>query len=152
MTKGQNIRLFISSGNAQSAVPDKVIGSAKTLQLHISASTEQISTKDTDGDWLAYDVTEINYDISSNALIKGGDVITSSVAGKNLYDLENIYEASHPINWQIAETSGDNNRTKGNILFSGQAVVTQLTVNAANRQLATYDTQLTGYGVLNVGS
>ena len=113
---------------------------------------EDATTKDTTGDWQVQEPTALSYDISSNALVKSGDTITSTVQGQDFASIEDIYEASTPVRWQIANTSGANNRTKGAIIASGSAVVTQLTLNAPNRQNATYDTQLTGYGIYTVAA
>lgn len=150
MTKGQFIRLFLSSDNT--AAPAAVIAAAKSLSLHVSATVENATTKDTEGDWIVNEVTAINYDISTNALVDSGENITSQVAGMDLGSLEGIYEASSPVKWQIANVSGDNQRTKGTVLFSGSAVITTLTINAPNRQTATYDCSLTGYGDITVGA
>ena len=149
-TKGQFVRLFLGSDN--SAVPAKIVAGAKSLSLHISMTLEDATTKDTTGDWQVQEPTAISYDISSNALVRSGDVITSSVQGQNLASIEDIYEAGTPVRFQIANTSGANNRTKGAIICSGSVVVTQLTLNAPNRQNATYDTQLTGYGIYKVAA
>lgn len=149
-TKGQFVRLFLGSDN--SAVPAKIVAAAKSLSLHISMTLEDATTKDTAGDWQVQEPTALNYDISSNALVKSGDTITSTVQGQDLASIEDIYEASTPVRFQIANTSGANNRTKGAIICSGSVVVTQLTLNAPNRQNATYDTQLTGYGIYTVAA
>lgn len=149
-TKGQFVRLFLSSDN--SAVPSKIVAAAKSLSLHVSMSLEDATTKDTTGDWQVQEPTAISYDISSNALVKSGEVITSTVQGQDFSSIEAIYETSTPVKWQIANVSGANNRTKGTVIASGSAVVTQLTLNAPNRQNATYDTQLTGYGIYTVGA
>jgi hypothetical protein len=118
----------------------------------VSVTLEEVSTKDTDGNWQVQDPTGISYDISTSALIRGGDTITSSVAAQGLADLEDIHEAGEPVQWQIANVSGANQRTKGSVLCSGQARLTSLAINAANRQVATYDTTLSGYGDLTVGA
>lgn len=149
-TKGQFVRLFLGSDN--SAVPAKIVAAAKSLSLHVSMTLEDATTKDTTGDWQVQEPTALSYDISSNALVKSGDTITSTVQGQDFASIEDIYEASTPVRWQIANTSGANNRTKGAIIASGSAVVTQLTLNAPNRQNATYDTQLTGYGIYTVAA
>ena len=149
-TKGQFVRLFLGSDN--SAVPAKIVAAAKSLSLHVSMTLEDATTKDTDGDWQAQEPTALSYDISSNALVRSGDNITSSVQAQDFASIEDIYEASTPVRFQIANTSGANNRTKGAIICSGSVVVTQLTLNAPNRQNATYDTQLTGYGIYTVGA
>lgn len=149
-TKGQFVRLFLGSDN--SAVPAKIVAAAKSLSLHVSMTLEDATTKDTTGDWKVQEPTALSYDISSNALVKSGDVITSTVQGQDFASIEDIYEAGTPVRFQIANASGANNRTKGAIICSGSVVVTQLTLNAPNRQNATYDTQLTGYGIYTVAA
>ena len=149
-TKGQFVRLFLGSDN--SAVPAKIVAGAKSLSLHVSLTLEDATTKDTTGDWQVQEPTALSFDISSNALVRSGDTITSTVQGQDLASIEDIYEASTPVRFQIANTSGANNRTKGAIICSGSVVITQLTLNAPNRQNATYDTQLTGYGIYTVAA
>ena len=149
-TKGQFVRLFL--GNDNTTTPSAVIAGAKTLSLHVSLSLEEATTKDTTGDWVIQEATGLSYDISTNALVSSGDVITSQVGGQSLDNLEAIYEASNPVKWQIANVSGANQRTKGAVIASGSVVISQLTINAANRQTATYDAQLQGFGPYTVGS
>ena len=149
-TKGQFVRLFLGSDNT--ATPAKVIASAKSLSLHISVSLESATTKDTDGNWEVQEPTGISFDISSNALVRSGDTITSSVQGQALADLMDVYEASEPVKFQIANVSGANQRTKGTVIVSGSVVITALNISAQNRQNATYDATLTGYGDYTVGA
>ena len=149
-TKGQFIRLFLGSDNT--ATPAKVIASAKSLSLHVSLSMEDATTKDTTGDWQVQEPTSLSYDISTSALMKGGDTISSAVTAQNLSDIMSIYEDASPVKWQIANVSGDNNRTKGAVIASGSVVITSLTLNGPNRQNATYDAQLQGYGAYTVGA
>ena len=148
-TKGQFVRLFLGSDNT--ATPAKVIASAKSLSLHVSLSLEDATTKDTDGNWQVQEPTGISFDISSNALVRSGDVITSSVQGQALADLMEVYEASEPVKFQIANVSGANQRTKGAVIVEGSVVITALNISAQNRQNATYDATLTGYGEYTVG-
>ena len=149
-TKGQFVRLFLGSDNT--ATPAKVIASAKSLSFHVSLSLEDATTKDTTGDWQVQEPTGISFDISSNALVRSGDTITSGVQGQALADIMDIYEASNPVKFQIANVSGDNNRTKGGVIVEGSVVITSLNVSAQNRQNATYDATLTGFGEYTVGS
>lgn len=149
-TKGQFVRLFLGSDNT--ATPAKVIASAKSLSLHVSLSLEDATTKDTDGNWQVQEPTGISFDISSNALVRSGDTITSSVQGQALADLMDVYEASEPVKFQIANVSGANQRTKGTVIVSGSVVITALNISAQNRQNATYDATLTGYGDYTVGA
>lgn len=148
-TKGQNVRLFLSSG---SSTPSAVIAAAQQLSLHVSLSVENASTKDTDGDWDIQEPTALSYDISTTALVRSGDTITSSTTGQSLGSLENIFTNGQPVKWLIANTSGANNRTKGTTIVSGSAILQQLTINAAVRQNASYTAQLQGYGEYTVGA
>ena len=149
-TKGQFVRLFLGSDNT--ATPAKVIASAKSLSLHVSLSLEDATTKDTDGNWQVQEPTGISFDISSNALVRSGDVITSTVQGQALADLMEVYEASEPVRFQVANVSGANQRTKGAVIVEGSVVITALNISAQNRQNATYDATLTGYGDYTVGA
>lgn len=150
LTKGQFVRLFL--GNDASATPSRVIGSAVQLQFHISVAMESATTKDTEGDWIINEPVSLSYDITSNALVRGGDNITSSVLAQDLASIEDIFEAGTPVKFEIANVSGANQRTKGSVLISGLVTITQLAINAANRQNATFDTTLTNYGDYTVGA
>lgn len=149
-TKGQFVRLFLGSDNT--TTPAKVIGSAQQLQLHVSLQMESASTKDTTGMWDVQEPTGLSYDITTNALVRGGDTITSAVQAQGLSELEAIYEAGTPVKFQIANVSGANQRTKGAVIVSGSVILSQLTINAPNRQNATYDAQLNGWGAYTVGA
>lgn len=149
-TKGQFVRLYI--GPNTGGVPSNVLAACKSLSMHVSLSLESATTKDTTGDWEVQEPTALSFDISSNALVRSSDTITSTVGGLGFDSIEDAYEAGIPVKFQIANTSGANNRTKGAVICSGLVVITQLTLNAPNRQNATYDTQLTGYGIYTVAA
>lgn len=149
-SKGQFTRLYLGSDNT--TTPASVIAGAKQLSIHVSMTLENSSTKDTAGDWDIQEPTALNFDITTSALIRSGETITSGVAGKTLADLEDIYEASLPVKFQVANTSGDNNRTKGSVLMSGSVIIATLTQNGPNKQNADYTANLTGYGIYTVGA
>ncbi len=149
-TKGQFVRLFLSNDNT--TAPTAVIAAARTLSLHVSMSLESATTKDTPGTWDIQEPTELSYDISTGALVRGNDTITSATGAQAFNDLQAIAEAGNPVKWQIANVSGDNQRTKGAVIASGSVVITQLQANAANKQNADYTATLTGYGAYTVGA
>jgi predicted secreted protein len=149
-TKGQFVRLFLSSDNT--AAPAAVIGAARQLSLHVSVTLENATTKDTEGDWQVMEPTAISYDISTTALVRGNDTITSQVGAKGLADLETIYQNGTPVKWKIANTSGANNRTASSTIVSGSVIIQTLTINGPNRQDATYTAQLAGYGNYDVAA
>ena len=150
-TKGQFVRLFLGSDNT--AAPSTVIAAAKSLSLHVSLTMEDATTKDTaNGDWQVQEPTAISYDITTGALVRSGETITSAVGAKALADLETIYEAGTPVKWKIANVSGDNNRTASSTIVSGSVVLTQLAINGPNRQKADYTATLNGYGEYTVAA
>ena len=143
-TKGQFVRLFISNNNTDT--PSRVVAAARQLSLHVSLSLETVTTKDTEGDWLVQEPTALNYDITSNALVRSGDTITSQVGAQTFAEIEEIFKAALSVQWMIANVSGANQRTKGATIVSGSVIVTSLVANGPNRQSADYTTTLTGVG------
>lgn len=149
-TKGQFIRLFLAINELPSSpLP---IAAAKSLSLHVSLTLESSVTKDTVGDYDVQEPTGLSYDISTSALMRSGETITSSVGGRTVADIENVYEVGLPVDWKIANVGGANNRTAFSTIISGKVILQTLTLNGPNRQNATYDAQLQGYGDYVVGS
>lgn len=149
-TKGQFVRLFLGSDNTNT--PSKVIAAARQMSMHVSLTLEDQSTKDTTGDYTIQEPTGISFDISTTALMRSGETITSEVDAQALSDLEDIYEDSTPVKFQIANVSGDNQRTKGSVIVSGSVIISSLQLNAASRSNADYNATLTGYGEYTVGA
>ena len=149
-TKGETVRLFLSSDNT--AAPADVLAAARSLSLHVSVTLEDSTTKDTTGAWVYQEPTAINYDITSGALVRSGETITSQVGGKSYGDIQSLYEAGTPFKWKIANVSGDNNRTASSTIVSGSILITQLTQNDPNRQSSDYTMNATGYGEYTVAA
>jgi hypothetical protein len=149
-TKGETVRLFLSSDNT--AAPDSVLAAARSLSLHVSVSLEDASTKDTTGAWLYQEPTALNYDISTGALVRSGESITSQVGAKSYADIQSLYEAGTPFKWKIANVSGANNRTASGTIVSGSILIATLTQNDPNRQSSDYTMQANGYGEYTVAA
>jgi hypothetical protein len=149
-TMGETVRLFLSANNT--AAPDSVVAAARSLSLHVSITLEDASTKDTTGEWVYQEPTELNYDISSSALVRSGEPITSQVGAKSYADIQTLYEAGTPFKWKIANVSGANNRTASSTIVSGSVVLTQLTQNDQNRQSSDYTMNANGYGEYTVAA
>ena len=148
MDKGQHLRLVIIEGSGTPT--SKVVALSTDLTLHFSATTEDSTTKDssdTNGNWNEYDVTQRSGDISFNALVGVG----TDAAGESFADfLDKVSDSL--INWKICLASGDNNRTLGKTVCSGQGKLTNLQASAQNKQKATYSGTLNMYGPVTVGS
>ena len=129
---------------------NKVIALSTEMTLHLSAQTEDSTTKDTtdtNGDWNEYDVTQRSGDIQFGALIGVG----TDAGGKSFADM--INQVSDTIvNWKVVMTSGANNRVVGKEVCHGQGKLTNLQASAQNRQNATYSGTLNIYGPVAVGN
>lgn len=146
MKKGQYYRLLL----ATTADPTKVIAAAKTMSLHLSAQTEESSTKDTTGDALEYEVTGQTYNISGSALVLTPSD-TLNTGAQSLNDMESLVTDS-PLYWRICIMEGTNNRTVVEEIAHGQCKCTQLQIQGQNKQNATYSYTLNGYGPIVVGT
>ena len=148
MDKGQHLRLVIIEGSGTPT--SKVVALSTDLTLHFSATTEDSTTKDssdTNGNWNEYDVTQRSGDISFNALVGVG----TDAAGESFADfLDKVSDSL--INWKVCLASGDNNRTLGKTVCSGQGKLVNVQASAQNRQKATYSGSINMYGPVTVGS
>lgn len=143
-SKGQYTRLFVSDSLEQ--INTHIIGAAKQLSLHVAVQTENTTTKDTESDFDEVEPVSISYDITTNALVSTDESIISSVIGVGVASMIDYVNDGDVIRWAIFTTSGANNRTPGTSIASGEAIVTQLTINAQNRQTSTWTANLLGVG------
>ena len=146
-TKGQFVRLLVAAAN--SPLP---IASAKQLSLHFSAQMEDATTKDTEGSFQIQEPVRYSYDISTTALMRSSETITSQVGAQTVADIEQFYQDAADITWEIANMGGANQRTKQSVICSGTATPTTLTLNGPNRQNADYTAQFVGNGELTVAA
>lgn len=120
------------------------------MTLHLSAQTEDSTTKDTtdtNGDWNEYEVTQRSGDISFSALVCTG----TDSGGKTFNDMINQVSDTL-INWKVVMVSGANNRVVGKTVCSGHGKLTNVQASAQNRQKATYSGTVNIYGPVTVGS
>lgn len=147
MDKGQHLRLVFMEGSTPAA---KVIALSTEMTFHLSAQTEDSSTKDTtdtNGTWNEYDVTARSGDIQFSALVGVG----TDTGGKSFADLIDQVSDSL-INWKVVMVSGAENRVVGKEVCHGQGKLTNLQASAQNRQKATYSGTVNIYGPVTVGS
>ena len=134
--RGEFLRLFLGASGS-----DAVIAQATNVSLHISLSMEDSTTKDDTSasairlDFKSQVPTQINYDISSECIYEGG---------------LHILIEGESYQWSLAKASGEGQATKGDVLASGTAMLTNVTANAAVNQSITYSGTFTGVGVLNI--
>ena len=145
MQKGQFIRLLVSL----TANPSTVVAAAKQMALLGSAQTENTTTKDTTGTDLEYEVVGQSYDITGSGLVltPNDTLLTGAVS---LNDFENWIK-DQPLNWRICVMEGVNNRTVVEEIAHGQGKLTNLQIQAQNKQNSTYNYTINGYGAIVPG-
>ena len=127
-----------------------MVAAAKQMALHGSAQTEDSTTKDTTGTDLEYEVTGQSYDITGSGLVlTPNDTLLTGAVGLN--DFENWIK-DQLLNWKICVMEGTNNRTVVETIASGQGKLTNLQIQAQNKQNATYNYTINGYGPIVPGT
>lgn len=143
MDKGQHLRLLLKESTTKYP-----FALAVGLQFHLSATTEDSTTKDTtdtNGTWNEYEVTQRSGDIQIDALIGTG----TDAAAKTLNDVINAVSDT-PVDWELAIVGGANNRVVATTICTGKGKITNVSPAGANRQKAQYSCTLNIYGPVTV--
>ena len=128
-------------------VGGKCIAMATSCQFHVSAQLEDSSTKDSVGDFQEQEVTGLSWDAQTDSLVTLEDNGTN---GELPQDLLSLMINKTKVTLTFDQTAGTNNRVaqKSVIKKSGRAYITDMSVQAANRQNSTLSVQFTGTGPL----
>jgi hypothetical protein len=142
--KGQNLRVMVAAASGS----EKCIAMATSCQFHVSATLEDASTKDSVGDFQEQEVTGLSWDASTESLVTLTDNGTN---GELPQDLLSLMINKTKVHLVFDQTAGTNNRTGQNsaIKKSGWAWISDIQVNAANRQNSTLSVQFAGTGALS---
>lgn len=135
--KGQNLRIFIG---------EKCIAAATSCNVHIAASLEDSSTKDTTDDWAENEVTGKSWDASTDALVVDDP---EDVTGLQAFDTAHM--VGQRVGVKLCQTEGEKNRSKvaSGKELSGYAYINDFHLTAGNKAKSTYTIQLTGDGPLS---
>ena len=134
--KGQNLRITIGG---------KYVAFATSCTVHVSASLEDSSTKDSsDGIFQEQQLTGLSWDISTDALYS----VDTDASGINAEGALDAILARQKVNIEFTGTVGTNNRQATGHKYTGQAWINDISINAANRQNASYSLQAQGTGAL----
>ena len=129
-------------------VGGKCIAMATSCTFHVSAQLEDSSTKDSVGDFQEQEVTGLSWDAQTESLVTLED---NGSNGDLPQDLLSIMITKPKVTLTIDQTSGTNNRVGQNSVNkkTGEAYITDMSVQAANRQNSTLSVQFTGTGPLS---
>lgn len=130
---GQNFRAFVGG----SAVPE-----ATSCQVTIQGDVEDASTKDTEGSWNEEQMTSKSWSVQV-------DDYDASLATLRALITRFNSDAKTTVGWD--QTAGSQNRVAQNAAFarSGQAILTDLSIQANNRQTIQVSCQYQGSSALS---
>lgn len=129
---GQNFRVFVGSA----AVPE-----ATNCQVTIQGNLEDASTKDSTGGWNEEQMTSKQWSVQV-------DDVDASLATLRALITRFNSDAKTTVGWD--QTAGAQNREAQNAAFarSGQAILSDLSINANNRTTIQVTCQYQGSGAL----
>ena len=139
--KGQNLRVFVGG---------KCIAKATSCTFHVSAQLSDASTKDDTDDWQKQEVVGKSWDVQTNSLV----IIDNAETGETPVDLMSLIINATEVTLKFDQTAGTNNRTGQGaaIARTGQAYLTDFSLNAPNRANSELSCQFTGNGPLTTVS
>lgn len=137
--KGQNLRIFLHEPG--SLERPACIAAATSCTAHIALQVQEDTTKDSENDWIENEPVGVNWEVDVEALVvnddEGGYTVDQLIVG-NEYDVN------------FSRTLGTMNRTATNssVNMRGNAILSDLTINAQAGNIATYTAKFTGNGGL----
>lgn len=134
--KGQHLRIVLGG---------KYVAYATACTVHVSATLEESSTKDTtDGYWAEQELTGMAWDISCDALY----AVDADATGLNGEDSLDLILAKQKVLVEFTGTTGEKNREAQGNKYVGYAWINDISINATNRQNTSYSLQASGTGEL----
>lgn len=125
--KGQNLRIFIGG---------KPIAAALQCSLSVQSGVAQISSKDDVNSFAQHTVVSLAWSLKANGVV-------SIDANRN--DTASLLDRmGQTVSVELALASGDKNSTEGDIILSGDAIITDVQITAENRRRGLFDLTLTG--------
>ena len=125
--KGQNLRLFLTN---------VVIAAAQQCQLSVRLDVKQISTKDDTDDFAQNIALKLSWSVSANGVV---------TVDPNRNDPSTLLDRiGQTVRLEMATASGDKNSDMGEQLLAGDAIISDVQIQATNEEESTFSVQLTG--------
>ena len=125
--KGHNLRVFLNN---------VVIAAAQQCQLNVKLDVKQISTKDDTDDFAKNIALKLSWSVSANGVVT---VDPDRNDPSTLMD-----RIGQTVRVELATASGDMNSDMGDQLLAGDAIISDVQIQATNEEESTYTVQLTG--------
>lgn len=155
MIKGKAIMIGVETGGTYHTV-----AYATSHRLSLSAQTGDVSTKDHNDKSVGVEITGMSWELSTDNLVEDNKGLVACGYGR----LKELALAGKPLNMQlryfdaaIGADSLDNNndwyaiQDNSELLVSGQTIITNLDLNAPNKDNATWSATFTGKGEFDIG-
>lgn len=113
-----------------------VIAAAQQCQLSVNLDVKQISTKDDTDDFASNIALKLSWSVSANG------VVTNDPDRNDVTSL--MDRIGQTVRVELATASGDQNSDMGEQLLAGDAIISDVQIQANNEEESTYTVQLTG--------
>ena len=113
-----------------------VIAAAQQCQLSVRLDVKQISTKDDTDDFAKNIALKLSWSVSANGVVTIDPERNDPVS---LMD-----RIGQTVRVELATASGDQNSDMGEQLLAGDAIISDVQIQANNEEESTYTVQLTG--------
>ena len=130
--KGQNLRLFMSNGNGQMSV----IAAAQQCQLNIKLDVKEVNTKDDTDDFVSNIAVKLSWSLSANG------VVTIDADRNDPVSL--MDRIGQTVRVELATAGGSKNSVMDEQILAGDAILSDVQIQATNEEESTYSIQLTG--------
>lgn len=128
--KGQNLRLFLNN---------RILAMATTCSVDLRNTFQEDSTKDDENLWIRQMLVSQDWSMSCECV-----VATDIDYGMTVDEVKDYVGETLQVNFALAD--GEHNADQGDVLITGNAILSGFTINAQNRQRGTCQLQLTGVG------
>jgi Phage major tail protein 2. len=130
--KGQNLRVFMENGSGHYSV----IAAAQQCDLSLRLNVKTSSTKDDTDDWNVATVVNLTWEIRTQGLV-AIDPERNDTA--SLLD-----RVGQTVRVELATASGEQNSDVGEMMLAGDAIISDISINAQVDEESTYNVTLTG--------
>ena len=117
----------------------RAIIAALDCQLQLSLNVTPYSTKDDEGAWARNVAVSLQWDATAQGVVENDTTDTNAEHASSIMSY-----VGKLVRIQFALASGTKNREQGQVLCAGDAILSDVQVQAQNRQRSTYQIQLTG--------
>ncbi len=141
--KGQNLRILLHEPD--SLARPACIAAATSCTAHIALQVQEDTTKDNENDWIENEPVGVNWEVDVEALVVNEDEGVAYKAADLVVGM--VYDV-----WfsRTLGAAGSQNRDTTNSLVNmrGDAILSDLTINAQVGNITTYTAKFTGNGEL----